>query len=286
MKNKVGNRLVNALRKTSLAAVIAFGLMGTSIVSAVTPYLPPSISLSTASAAQEEADKALEITLADDDVASILSGKTWELSQTEVYFGAELELTISFPEHFQFRGYEIAQLKVFADTGKETVIGYYLLDKGAETLPAAGRVVLTESQEQRGLEIALADPLVSKFFEGKNYTITRADGMPEWASNDTGKPGVAFTFTLDKEYKFKGDIYHPPYNAEETWHLDGTVKGLDVIANLQWGQVVHMWPHVTTVPMPVGQLLIYAGIIAAALLAGAGIYHGLRRAGYREDKPA
>lgn len=273
---------MNALIKVSLVAVIACGLVGASIVSAVTPYLPPSMPHTTLSAAQEDTDKAMEIARADDDVAAILAGKTWELSQTEVHFGTELELTISFPEHFQFRGYEIAQLKVFADTSKETVIGYYLLDKGAETLPAAGRVVLTESQEQRGLEIALADPLVTKFLEGKNYTITRVDGMPEWASNDTGKPGVAFTFTLDKEYKFNGDIYNPSYSAEVTWHLDGMVKGLDVISNLQWGQVVHMWPHVTSVPMPASQLLVYAGIIAAALLAGAGLYYGLRRAGYGE----
>lgn len=275
---------MKALMKISLAVVIACGLMGTAIVGAMAPDLTPSISFISVSVAQEDTDKALDIALTDDDVAAILSGKNWELGQAEVYFGSELELTINFQEHFFFRGQEIAILKVFADTSSETVTGYYLLAKGAETLPTAGRVVLTESQEQRGLEIALADPLVSKFLEGKNYTITRTDGMPEWSSEFTGKPGVSFTFTLDKAYKFEGDVYNPPYGAEETRHLDGTVKGLDVISNLQWGQVVHMWPHVTSVPAPVSQLLVYAGIIAAVFLAGAGIYYGLGRAGYREDK--
>lgn len=234
-----------------------------------------------ASTKQAEVDEVLDIALGHVEIAEIIKDKILEVAETKPVIGTEVELTINFPEHFEFRGQEIAQLKVFVDTATKSVIGFYFLDKGVIPYPAGGRVVLTEIQEKRGLEIALDDPLVTAFLEGKNYTVTRMDGMPVWSSDFTGKPGVSMTFTFDRDYDFDGDIYHPPYADEDTYHLKATVRGLDVISNLQWGQVVHMWPHVSSVPMPASQLLLYGGIVAGSLIIGLGVYLYLRRAGFR-----
>ena len=265
-----------------LIALTFFVLSGFSIVSAA-DLSSEQNTRSTMAVTQDETDKALEVILNDQDLAEILSGKSYELVDIETYFNTELEVTISFVDPFEYRNRQVFQTKVFVDIGEQTVVGYYLLDRGTNTLLASAKVVLTEKQEQRGLEIALADPLVSHFLGSKEYAVTRIEGMQEWSSDFTGKPGVSVTFTLNKEYEFEGDIYYPPYYQEETYYLKGSVDGLDVIVNLQWEQVVHMWPHVTSVPIPLNLFVPYIVIIALGLLAGAAIYYRLRRAGYGKD---
>ncbi|AKG54374.1 hypothetical protein DGWBC_1759 [Dehalogenimonas sp. WBC-2] len=254
-----------------------------------------------AQVSEEDANRALAVALGNAEVAELLAGRPYIIADVKpyVYSGpqfsnstvpppppvptGEIEITLVFTERFQFRGHEVAQLMVFVDSSITKVVGYYLIDSGIDKLPIMGRVVLTEIQEQRGLGLALADPLVAAFLDGKPYNIARMDGMlPLSGGEDTGRPGVFITFTFNKEYKFKGDIYNPSYRTEKTYYLDGTVKGLEVMVNLETGEIVHMYPNVTSIPIPLSQWLMYGGFIAAGLLAGAGAYYGLKRAGYRE----
>ncbi len=252
---------------------------------------------------QDEADKALAIALSAPDVKEVLQDREYSILSIEYYsFGGvvivplnstqssqippsgEIEITLQFTEHFQYRGWEIAQLKVFVDNTTEEVTGLILLDSEVGGLPVSGRAILTEKQEQEALEIALNDVLVSRFLEGKNYTVTRIDGMREWASDFTGKPGVSIEFTFDKEYKFKGDILYPPYHEEETYYLDGTVTGLDLRVNLQLKKVVDMFPHVTSIPRPISYYLVPVSNLLVSLLIGLGIYRWMKKRGYQDEQ--
>ncbi|MDV2989613.1 MAG: hypothetical protein P3T54_05650 [Dehalogenimonas sp.] len=255
-----------------------------------------------AQVSDEDVDQALAVAEGNAEVAELLDGRQYIIADIKLYVYSgpqfskstvpppppvptgEIEITLVFTERFQFRGHEVAQLMVFVNSSITKVVGYYLIDSGIDKLPIMGRVALTEFQEQRGLDLALADPLVAAFLDGKPYDIARMDGMlPRSGGEDTGRPGVFITFTFNKEYKFKGDIYNPPYRDEKTYYLEGTVKGLEVMVNLETGKIVHMYPNVTSIPIPLSQWLMYAGIIATGLLIGAGVYYWLRRAGYRED---
>jgi hypothetical protein len=252
-----------------------------------------------AQVSQGDADLALAAALTNPDVATLLEGHDY---MTEygyyIYSGpiavdsptsplptqrptGEIEVKFNFSPSFQYRGFEVAQLRVYVIPDSGRVTSFFMLDSGVKIHPTNGRVVLTEQQEQKAVEIALADPLVSNFLQGKEYKITRVEGMPPWSGSYTGKPGVAMIFTFDKEYGFKGDIYYPPERSEKTYIMDGSVNGLDVMVNLETGQIFNMWPHVSSVPIPMRQLLLYGGVVAICIATGFGIYLYLRRVGYR-----
>lgn len=237
--------------------------------------LPPAIS-------QDEADKALEVALSDLEVLQIISDNDYELGEAKLdsssgMTSSEVELTLLFNEHFQYRGNEIAQLKVFVNIDLEEITGLIVIDR-------IGRAILTVIQEELALEVALSDAFVSQFLAGKDYFVTRIDGIREYAVSNsyTGKPGAAVVLVFDREYDYKGDFPYPLYMDEETYYLEGKVQGLTVFVNFQEKTVVQLWPDVTSVPRPAGDYLIIAGVLMVGLLAGAGVYFFMRRKGYRD----
>lgn len=266
------------MKKAIVATLAAILLSGTAgFVQAAQPgsgqdmMLPPAIT-------QDEIDKATEVALGHPEVLSLVSGRVYELGEVE-QAGSEVELNLLFLEHFQYRGNEIAQLKVFVDIDLEEITGLIVIDR-------IGRAILTESQEELALEIALGDAFVSQFLAGKDYFISRIYGIREHAVSNsyyTGKPGAAAVLTFDKEYDYKGDFPNPPYMTEKTYYLDGKVKGLTVFVNLQGGAVVELYPNVTSVARPITDYLILAGVLSLGLLVAAGVYFYMRRAGYRES---